>query len=66
MKKSFRKPSRSVLDKVQGEQRIVKRVSVLKDAQTSQTITKKVEGKDMLFRVRKYDPVAIKGNRYTF
>ncbi len=68
MKKSLRKPNKTAPGAVQlNELRGVNHGAiVVKNAQTVQTIAKKVEGKEMLSKVKKYEPVVIKGYKYAF
>lgn len=68
MKKSSRKPNRKAPGAVQlNELRGVNHGAiVVKNVQTDQMIAKKVEGKDMLSKVKKYEPVVIKGYKYAF
>lgn len=66
MKKSSRKPNRKASVAMQlNELRGVNHGAiVVKNAQTGQIIAKKVEGKEMLSKVKKYEPVVIRGYKY--
>ena len=68
MKKSSRKPNRKATGAVQlNELRGINNGAiVVKNVQTSQIVARKVEGKEMLSKVKKYEPVIIKGYKYAF
>lgn len=68
MKKSSRKPNRRASGAVQlNESRGANHGAiVVTNAQTDQFVAKKVEGKEMLSKVKKYEPVVIKGYKYAF
>ncbi len=68
MKKSSRKPNRKASGAVQlSELRgVTHGAIVVKNGQLGQMNAKKVEGKEMLSKVKKYEPVVIKGYKYAF
>jgi len=66
MKKSLRRPNKTGAAQLNELRGLNHGAIVVKNAQTGQTIAKKVEGKEMLSKVKKYEPVVIKGYKYAF
>ncbi len=69
MKKSLRRPNKGEreravpLKEVKG---INTEAFLVRNAQTGQFVSKKVEGQEMLTKVKEYKPVVIKGYKYAF
>ena len=69
MKKSLRRPNKGERERavpLKGVKGINTEAFLTRNAQTGQVVSKKVEGQEMLTKVKEYKPVVIKGYKYAF